>query len=65
MRVKGKNLEFLKKIKPDGSGLIDVSGNNFSHYSNRRIRIKTLSIKEGTFITFGIPSFIVKFKSTL
>lgn len=61
MKVKGKDLEFISRIKRDGSGTEPVS--DLKHARKEEFNLNCLSISEGTFIAAGFNSYVVKRKS--
>jgi hypothetical protein len=64
MRKKAKKLEFVSRIKADGSGTEKVPESLLKNdlFLNKKLKITCLSISEGTYIASGFNSFVVKLK---
>ena len=60
MKMLGKELIFISRIKRDGSGVEDCAGLNMENYSDTKFEINCLSITEGTFIASEFNVFVVK-----
>lgn len=56
----GKNLEFISRIKRDGSGTEPV--NDCKHLDNTVFELNCLSITQGTWIASEFNSYVVKLK---
>jgi hypothetical protein len=61
-------LEFISRIKRDGSGTEKITEEDLEHFQNNKFSsrdkftINSLSMSEGTFIASGFNSYIVKLK---
>lgn len=64
MRKKAKKLEFISRIKSDGSGTEPVPKVLLENklFLNEKLKITCLSISNKTYIASGFNSFIVKLK---
>jgi hypothetical protein len=64
MKKKANKLEFISRIKPDGSGVSEVSEEyiEFAQTTGTVFTLNRLSIKQGTYIASGVLSFIVRIK---
>ena len=60
--VMGKDLDFLYRIKSDGSGVECVNPDYIEACANEKFTINRLSITEETYIASGFNSFVVKLK---
>jgi hypothetical protein len=61
-RVKGKYLEFIRRIAPDGLSMIEDTPSSF--FDEEWFEIHSLSISNSTHIAHGMSSWIVKYKAT-
>lgn len=59
-RVKGRELIFISKILPDGSGTEEVVDQEL--YSEKTFELSRLSVTRGTFIAREMGSFVVQRK---
>lgn len=57
----GRNLEFISRIKRDGSGT--VYDDDYKHLDNIKFDLQSLSITLGTWIASGFNSYVVKIKN--
>ena len=64
MRKKAKKLEFVSRIKTDGSGTEKVPEGLLKNdlFLNEKLKITCLSISKGTYIASGFNSFVVRLK---
>lgn len=64
MRKKAKKLNFISRIKADGSGTEPIPKGLLENdlFLNEELKITNLSISNGTYIASGFNSFIVKLK---
>lgn len=64
MRKKAKKLEFISRIKADGSGTEPVPKGLIENelFLNNKLKITCLSMGNKTYIASGFNSFIVKLK---
>lgn len=58
----GRELIFLKRIKPDGSGVEDFDAEKHDWIKDERFKVNYLSMYKKTFIASGMNSYIVKLK---
>lgn len=67
MRKKAKKLDFVSRIKADGSGTEPVPKGLLENdlFLNKKLKITCLSMSNKTFIASGFNSFIVKLKNPL
>lgn len=61
-KLKGCDLIFISQIKRDGSGTIDLSNKDMSHYENTTFILNRLSISNDTYIASEFNSYVVKLK---
>lgn len=61
MKTKGRDLEFISRIKRDGSGTEPVADSK--HLSDVTFQLQCLSITKGTWIASEFNCFVVKLKS--
>ena len=61
--AKGKELEFICRIKRDGTGTDPVGADFIKLLENDTFIITGLSMTEKTFVASGMSYFVVKFKS--
>ena len=59
-RKLGSELEFISRIKRDGSGT--VVDDDYSHLTKTKFRMSCLSITYGTWIASEFNSYVVKLK---
>lgn len=64
MKKKAKKLEFVSRIKSDGSGTEPVPKGLLENdvFLNEKLKITPLSISNATYIASGFNSFVVKLK---
>lgn len=62
MKKKGKKLEFISKIKRDGSGVEPVEKEYIDLIRNDEFVLNRLSITEDTYIASGFNSLVVRLK---
>lgn len=62
MKMKGKELIFISRIKRDGSGTVDCSELNMKNLDEDNFKINCLSITEKTYIATEFNAFVVKKK---
>jgi len=62
MKLKGKNLIFISRIKRDGSGTMNVKQSLIDLMQEDEFVIHSLSISHNTYIACGFNSFVVKLK---
>ncbi len=62
MEKLGKELEFISRIKRNGSGTKRVKKKLIELMQGDRFKINCLSMTEKTFIASGFNSFVVKLK---
>jgi len=59
-RILGSELEFISRIKRDGSGT--VVDEDYSHLNKTKFRMSCLSLTLGTYIASEFNSYVVKIK---
>jgi hypothetical protein len=60
--LKGKDLIFISRIKKDGSGTEDISGEDMSFEDDELFAINGLSLTAGTYIAARMSVYVVKIK---
>lgn len=65
--VKASELEFISRIKRDGSGVVLLSDEQKKELNGRKFvddtyRLQCLSITAGTYIAFGFHAYVVRRK---
>ncbi len=66
-KVKASELEFISRIKRDGSGVVILNDEQKRELSEREFIddtywVRCLSITNGTYIASGFHSYVVKYK---
>ena len=64
MKLKGRNLEFISRIKRNGSGVECLKNVNMSIEDNTYFKLNSLSITNSTYIASEFDSYVVKKKLT-
>lgn len=59
----GKDIEFISRIRRNGSGTTPVDKEDMSHLDNAVFNMNCLSITCGTWIASEFNSYVVKLKS--
>lgn len=62
MKLKGYQLEFICRIKSDGSGMQPLEIKDLEWLQDKEYNVNCLSISNKTYIASGFSSFIVKLK---
>lgn len=64
MKKHAKELQFINRIKGDGSGVIEVDNQTIAFYEriDAVFELKPLSLTKGTFIAYHTFTYVVKLK---
>jgi len=62
MTKKGSKLEFISRIKRDGSGTSPVTDDYIEFLKDDVFKVECLSISHDTWIAIGFNSFVVRIK---
>jgi hypothetical protein len=62
MEKLGKDLEFISRIKRDGSGTEPITDPKCTFLLEEKFKINTLSLSRQTYIASGFYSYVVKLK---
>lgn len=62
MKKIGSELEFISRIRRDGSGTVPVNPEGLEYIQDEKFKIICLSISEKTYLACGFNSFVVKLK---